>query len=311
MGIALSTAWNAFRHKAGLEIISEITALGFKEAELSFNLTQKIVEGIRKETAAKKIRVLSLHNYCPIPEKLKRSAALPDCYSLASLDQKERAQALRYTKATIDTAGSLGAKAVVLHCGRVKVPDRTGDFIKLYNRGEIHTSKALDLKSQADKEREKKASFYFAKAVDSLKELSSYAKKSNIKLGIENRYYFPEIPSFQEFALLFDYFKNDNIFYWHDTGHAQLWENLGFIRHEEYLKCYSKRLAGIHLHDIKGTRDHKAPATGDFDFRMLKQYIKKDTLLTIEAHHPATAIEIISAKKYLEKILCTPSGSRQ
>ena len=47
------------------------------------------------------------------------------------------------------------------------------------------------------------------------------------------------------------------------------------MRHRDYLERYQQNLLGLHLHDIKGTQDHLAPGTGDFDFSVLKPYIKK------------------------------------
>lgn len=306
MDLSLSTSWNSFRHTRGEEIIQEIKNLGFLEIELSFDLTRGIVNDIYSCLKKNKIKVNSIHNYCPIPSGLKRFQALPDCYSLASLDEKERALALKYTKLTIKTAFKLGAKAVVLHCGRVETKDYTREIISLYDKGKIESEEFSVLKEKMNKERQEKSHTHLSKAIESLKELSEYARPFDIGLGVENRFYFREIPSFEEIGEILNYFRtfeeSSNIFYWHDSGHAQLWENLGFSKHKDYLEAYQSRLLGVHLHDIRGGSDHLAPLKGDFDFKLLKPYLKADTLKTLEAHHPATAEQIIAAKDFLTKI---------
>ena len=134
MDFAFSTSWNAFRHRLGRNIIKEVSQLGFKNLELSFNLTPLLLKDIAAEISNQGIKVRSLHNYCPIPEGLSRKVALPDCFSLASLDEKERHVALEYTKRSIDTALQLQAEALVLHCGRVEMPDLTREMCILYTK---------------------------------------------------------------------------------------------------------------------------------------------------------------------------------
>jgi hypothetical protein len=61
-------------------------------------------------------------------------------------------------------------------------------------------------------------------------------------------------------------------------------------------------MLGIHLHDIKGIDDHRAPLKGEFDFALLKPYVRSDTLKVLEPHYPATAEDITRGRKYLEKL---------
>ncbi|MFA6349760.1 MAG: sugar phosphate isomerase/epimerase [Candidatus Omnitrophota bacterium] len=301
MSLVLSTSWNAFRHDNGESLLEELTALGFKKFELSFNLTASIVQEIEAQVKARKAQVTSLHNYCPIPENLTRKQALPDCYSLASIDESQRQTALKYTKRTIDTAHEIGAQAIVLHCGRIEIPDRTINLIRMYEQGLAGSREFDEEKRGMALEREKYQPMFFENMLRSLDEINQHAKTRNIKIGVETRYYYREIPTLDETGIILDKFKGSNLYYWHDTGHAQLMENLGFHKHKDFLDKYSDRMLGIHLHDIIGCKDHKAPGTGELDFSFITPYLRKETIKVIEAHAPATAEDLINGVKLLEK----------
>jgi len=303
MTLAISTSWNAYRFNDGTGLLFEIAQLGFKSIELSFNLNARLVESIAEQSAKLGISISSLHNYCPIPDGLLPKQALPDCFSLASLDNQERMLAVKYSKSTIDTAQRLNAKAVVLHCGRVGgITDSTRALINLYNQGLKDQKEYRELKNEMIRQREAHAPAFLAQALNSLEELNAYAKIKNVLLGVETRFYHGEIPNIFEIGAILKKFCNSNIYYWHDTGHAQLMENLGFAKHRDFLDQYQNSLIGVHLHDISGTQDHLAPLAGNLDFSLLQPYLKKNTIKVIEAHSPASAEELIKSRDFISNI---------
>jgi len=302
MTLAISTSWNAFRFSEGEKLLFEISRLGFNAVELSFNLNSEMVDGIAALARRLKISIESVHNYCPIPDGLSRQEALPDYYSLASLNEEERTLAVKYAKRSIDTAARLGAKAVVLHCGRVEVADYTRELINLYNQGKNNSGEFHELKNKMVRERSLESGKFLTQALLSIEELNAYAQIKGQLLGIETRFYYREIPNIDEIGLILDKFSNSRVFYWHDTGHAQLMENLGLASHLDFLERYGRRMIGIHLHDILGCQDHLAPLQGKIDFSIFKPYLKESTLKVIEAHQPATAEELIKSRNFISRI---------
>jgi sugar phosphate isomerase/epimerase len=300
---ALSSSWNAFKYENAKEIFNEIISLGFNQIELSFNLTKDIVKGIKEILKTGKIKITGLHNFCPIPDGLTRKEALPDCYSIASVDEEARKKAVFYTKRTIDTAYELNAPAIVMHCGRVELEDKTRQLINLFRQGKKDSIEFTRLKDQAISERQEKKDKHFQQALRSLDELNKHAEIRQIKIGVETRFYFREIPSLDETISIFEKFAGSQLYYWHDTGHGQVIEELGFAKHIDYLNNLSQYLLGLHLHDIKGCQDHMPPGTGDFDFSILRPFLKERLIKVIEAHRPATGKQVIDSREFLKEKL--------
>jgi sugar phosphate isomerase/epimerase len=300
--ISLSTAWNADKWLDGEAIAEEIHSLGFQGIECNFSLTNDLLEGVIYYAHKHGLSFTSLHNYCPTPPGLKREEALPDCYSLSSLSEEERCQAVCHTKTTIRTASRLKAKAVVLHTGRVEMKDRTRELIKLATQGLKGTPEFNDILNSFAAERKRKSQDFFSSLLKSLDELVPFAQELNVALGIENRFYYREIPSLDEFETIFDQFKDMPISYWHDVGHSYIFEQLGLIPTDSLLERFGNRLIGLHLHNVKNLNDHQAPVDGDFDFTRLAPFVRKDTIRVIEAHQHVPAEAIRRSAELLETI---------
>jgi sugar phosphate isomerase/epimerase len=297
---SISTSWNSARHTTAAGIIEEIISAGFDSAELGFSLPRHIVDGIISFKDKGVIKISGLHNICPLPDDIEPSRASPDYYSLASLDAQERERARDAALNTIRYAKISGAGVVILHAGRVDMKDRTRDLAALINE----PSEFESLKAEMAEERRLKNPPHIESVMNSLRELIPAAEDAGVKLAVETRYYHREIPSIEEFKEIFSVFRPGTLFYWHDTGHAEVFERLSFGRHKDFLELFSNRLIGVHLHDIIGPiDDHKPPSYGMFDFRMLKPYLKADTIKVIEAHQPASVDQLIRSVKYLTGVL--------
>ncbi|MDP3789873.1 MAG: TIM barrel protein [Candidatus Omnitrophota bacterium] len=296
----ISTSWNYHRHTNARSMIEEIKELGIDSVELNFKLSRAMVDGVAELVDQNLVKVLSLHNFCPVPDSIEISKASPDYYSLASLDPDERQKAVTETQRTMDTACRLKARAVVVHAGRLDIKDRTRELARAIEDGLDVT----DLIDSMQEERERAlGKGYLDCLLESIKELIAYSKKVDIKIGLENRFYFRELPSIADFTTIFAAFKDRNLCYWHDTGHAQVYENLKLLSHMEYLEKFGRRLMGMHLHDVTGViDDHNAPFTGSLDFSMLKPFLTGKIIKILEPHDPATAGDIKSAIVRLKEL---------
>ncbi|MBN1622557.1 MAG: sugar phosphate isomerase/epimerase [Endomicrobiales bacterium] len=301
--LSISTAYNISRHKTWNELLRNTRDLGFRNIELNVEIPEEWFEDIEKSVKEGKINISSVHNYCPRLTDLKPGMSVFFAYSPSSLDEKERKLAVKYTKKTIDWAGFLGAGIVVLHAGDVQISPNGRDIFVYAKRFGRHGKLFDKYHDAVIEERKKKAGKHLNALMKTLDEVLAYASKKNVTIGLENRNYYHEIPTLEEAVFLLDKFDGAPVAYWHDVGHAEVSVRLGFVeKHEDYLKSLQNRMAGVHMHNLKELADHYAPISGDFDFNILKGYVKKDTIKVIEAHEKATDTQIRKSIEHLRKI---------
>jgi len=297
--LALSTAWNAQRHNRGKTLVEEIIDMGFSAIELSVEITEQMLDEISTLYKKGKIKILCLHNFCPKLTRVPLGRSILRAYLLSAIDREERKKAIELTKRTIDFAHLLNAEAVLIHAGEVNIENRAKEIFACWAKGE--KARGEKLMSQVLNEREREKAVYLANTLRSLEEISNYSERFNIKLGIENRFFPHEIPNFEEIGTILDHFRGRNLFYWHDTGHARVAQKLGLVDLDEtFLKEYSDKLLGIHLHDIIGFSDHRSPGTGEIDFRDVAHYLNRHTIKVLEPHAISSREEVIHSRTYLE-----------
>jgi sugar phosphate isomerase/epimerase len=282
-------------------MLREIRDLGFYYAELSHGTRISLLPGILEAVDAGEMRISSLHNFCPLPMGVNYAA--PNLYQFSAERPRERELAQRYTVKTIEFAARVKAPAVVLHSGSIDMKNYTDKLLDLVARGERESPKFAKLCTELDEKREAKKGPFVERVHELLEKLLPAAESQGIKLGVENRQALEELPLESDFQFLFRELASPNLGYWHDTGHGQIKENLGFIRHAMHVESLRDRLFGLHIHDVQFPgRDHCAPGTGMIDFGALKPLVKPEHIKVFEFGPGLTVEEVKSGIEHVKQI---------
>lgn len=272
---------------------------GFSAFELGHHVRANMLDGAQPG----KWSVPSIHAPCPNPSSLRNlteEGLLP-----SAIDEEKRKMAVAYIRRTIDLASEWGAKVVVVHLGRVDLePLIEGTLREMHRQGQKESPEYKAQWQRLVDLRAKQWEANFAAAARSLAEIAEYASPRGIAIGLENRFYYQEIPSFEEMGLLLGEYPISLVGYWHDTGHAQVLEHLGFTPHQDWLGAYSPRMLGVHLHDVHGIKDHRVPGAGGVDFRVVATYFPEQALRVCEFGHDYTALEISQGREHLRQAGC-------
>lgn len=279
-------------------MLREIRELGFAYAELSHGTRMSLLTGILEAVDAGEIRISSLHNFCPLPMGV--SYAAPNLYQFSAERPRERELAQRYTLKTMELASRVGAPVVVLHLGSIEMKHYTDKLLDMVAHGDRQSAKYEKLCAELDQKREARKGPFMERVQQVLQALLPEANSRGIKLGVENRQGLEELPIEGDLRFLFAELASPDLVYWHDTGHAQIKENLGLVPHAMHLESLHDRLAGFHIHDVQfPDRDHCPPGSGTIDFAALKPMVKPEHIKVFELG-PALSAE--QARKGVEHV---------
>jgi len=283
-----------FSHMAGFAIKAK--ELGFTHIEANASISPQMLS----ELIEAAVPISSIHSPCP---SILSSRGIPiSCLSLSSLDESERMEAVSFTKQTIDLAASVNARAVVLHMGEVPIDLSLQDRLyKLCDEHHTQTKEYNQAKEELVYQRISQAPPYLDAARISLQELSEYSRQKGIMLGLETRFHPHEIPNMEEMAELLNEIAESLVGYWHDVGHAEVQQQLGFSLHEEWLSRFRDRMVGIHLHDILGISDHHAPGKGDMNWEMVAKYLPPGIVKVCEIGEWNDEEQMQGVVKFLQK----------
>lgn len=284
---AVSTSWRSEGAKHAKELLEAMQETGFSTLELEFRIRPEILEDIKKRREEWGVRILSLHAPCPVSWIDGKKTAE---YLISDKDEENRKRGVGRVKETLRNAVELDAGAVVLHCGRVDMDEPIHRMMEFYNQGALASDPAMAFLREASIARSKASEKCLPSLLKSLEEINEEAVRLGVWVGLENRYYFREMPDREELDIILERFEGGNLWYWHDTGHAHAREVLFGLPQREMLETFSDRLLGVHLHDAVGYTDHDEPGKGDIDFLMVKEFLGPRTLRVMELR-PSVELE--------------------
>jgi sugar phosphate isomerase/epimerase len=200
---------------------------------------------------------------------------------------------------TLDLAAEFKAAYVVLHMGSVPMDPAkwTKRLTAMVGEGRQMEEDYALAKVRFVRKREKIAPLYFHRALDALAKIAERAAELGVKLAVESRSRFEDVPTEREMIELQERFDdNPHVGYWHDFGHVQLKHNLGLLNHHEWLARVSPWIIGGHVHDVQWpARDHRTPFAGTLDYGPLLEYFPPGCPLVWELSPTRETAEIRGA----------------
>jgi sugar phosphate isomerase/epimerase len=300
MSLGISSVWRSKELVDGGALLDELSGLGFDGVELEYRVRAATLAQMAPRLG-RDVPVLSVHAFFPRPEAAGAgSGSGANAFLFSDPDREAREVAVRHGVATIETAAALGARAVVLHLGRVAVAEEAlAPYRRLRVAGDPDPAEVRPAVPALLAARAAAAGPHVEAVLRSLERLNTVAVRRGVLLGVENRYNPHEIPDFAETGRLLGEFRGGAVRFWLDAGHALYQEAIGVGRTADWLAAYGADAAGAHLHDIRGSRDHLAPGTGEADFAAIVGALPAAALRILEVRPAATRAEVLAGRDLL------------
>ena len=132
---------------------------------------------------------------------------------------------------------------------------------------------------------------------ESLQPMVARAAVRNVRLGIEARRAYEEIPSERELPELLAQIAAPHVGYWHNMGHIQIKENLGFLDHADWLHTIGAWTFGCHMQDVRWpAQDHQPPFLGNMKLEQLTHLLPSDCQIVWELSPQSRADQIAKSR---------------
>jgi sugar phosphate isomerase/epimerase len=299
---AASLRWNLHRCGGLDAALDEILAAGFDALELC-GIDEATAAGAVARLRDQGLAVTSIHAPCPDGSARGRPRFPGDW--LASPDSELRSAALRYALASVDLARELGVRDVVYHLGRIDLGDSHERLARLVRWGAPEPVVAA-ARSRYRYERAEAAPDHLARVRRALDVLCARAA-DDVTICIEIRYRYEQLPNARDAAVLLAERAGAPVAYWHDAGHAHVQSYLGLLDDDDLVALWP-HAAGCHVHDARGTDDHRNPGDGDVRFDRLFGLLPEQATLAFELDPRVTVAAAVRGLELVRRCAAGPEA---
>ncbi len=297
--VAFSTMWANGKFPSLGDFFLAAPRLGFSTIELNHQVTAAMLAGVELTST----RFCSVHEPCPA--EFSSEFQNTHDWLISAQEEENRRKGVESIKPSINLAHDVQAQAVVVHAGNVPSDPALEDSLRaIYRNGQSGSREYREVLDRLVKSRAGAAGPCLEAVKKSLVELLEYAARFDVRLGLENRYHYVDIPGLDEMGVLLSLAGPDQLGFIYDVGHAQTLDRLGFYPHEDWLKRYASRMIGAHLHDVIGISDHHAPGLGEVDFDMVATYLPAGAFRTLEVDPDNTTDQVKAGLRFLVEHGC-------
>lgn len=249
--LAISTGWQPNKTVEDAVRIAKEESIGI---ELHAARSEQELSYVSHQIKTGKLECHSVHAITR-PFNTSRENCCADC--IVSKDELLRNETWNMIVESAGFAEEHGIPYMVLHCGDLKnildLPEwKRGSFADLTTEGSESLHKTRLIESRR----------VVAFLIDSLKKLASTFP--DLRIGLENRNCFWQLPGLDEMALLQKCLPSQ-IGFWHDIAHSRSLEVQGIVKREEWERRFRmQKLFGVHIQDstLQG-KEHLAFGRGD------------------------------------------------
>lgn len=269
MHCTLSTSYFAGSDLTPLEMAEQVATLGFDGVELGYFTREEDWPEWQRALNKHHLTVDSIHAFAPV--QVGMPSLGPEIFAIADPNPEERKMGVCFLRKSLAFAQTTGAKAIVLHAGRVNMKPEWYSF---------KTETACRAKN-------------VSKNVDairlSLDEVLPDFLNAGVKLCIENLPGADAYPNANEFITILEQFPE--IHAWYDIGHGELRERVGLESINEALTTLGAYIGGCHIHDVQAPlTDHCAPGTGEVKWDVLKPFLVKPDIIQVFEPRPTVTL---------------------
>jgi len=296
---SISTMWAFKNYPDLIDFFATAKQLGFQKVELNHQIDSAMLSNV----------IFDHYQFSsvlePCPADISTKELVERDWLISSPEEASRLQGVDSVKRSIDLAHRLGAPTVVIHCGTIPCETNYESILRrLFKDGKTQSEDYQHVKSLLVETRQGLVHPRIQAVKRSLNELIEYSDKFKVKLGLENRYHYMDIPSIDEMEVLLDLADSSVLGFIYDVGHAQALDRLGFYPHKDWLTRYASRMFGTHLHDVVGLTDHYAPGLGEIDFAWIASFLPGTAFRTFEILPGNTLAQVSNGIKVLVNAGC-------